>query len=277
MNKTESYNYDYPIKIFSKTRPNFFRPFLTSPENPYFLGITKQRLKVIKGRIKIVKNNIPWIKKLVNKITKDRKIVSIFIYGSFIFSPNDYKSSDIDIGIVVAGSFFRYEKITNIPAALKKYNIKTIDIFIYGRDNLEKGVKINDVIKGGIIHRDVIKHESSIAYWRNVVIYGQSFNKFPNLLYNTYIFLKVNLNNIQERLKRYGHYNKESDEYCLSKVSNRLYEMNIFLNIFAIEPHYSQLEINSWPVLGRQRKMTFNQLDLIYKNTINKLKELKYE
>ncbi|MCU0680412.1 MAG: hypothetical protein MUF50_03880 [Planctomycetes bacterium] len=268
------YKYNYPIKIIGKKRPSF-RSFLISKKNPYITNISQKRLKQIKSRIEIIKKDIEWIIKIINRLAPNHKIVSIFSYGSFIFSPNGYKPNDIDIGVVVDGSFFKYKKILEIPKNFSKYKIKTIDIFIYGRDNLENGTKINDIIRGGIIHKEVIKHETSIAYWRNVVIFGNSFIKSPNLLYNTYVFIKVNLNNIKQRLARYGKYPTENDKICLSKVANRLYELNIFLKMFNKKSHYSKSEIDSWPILGKKNKISFCKLFSIYKNTLNKFQEIK--
>lgn len=261
------YKYSYPINNFLAKRSVLNGSFFINKKNPFLNKNTGLKRGDIKERIDIVLPHLRWIKKYIKKLLPRRKIICIFIYGSFVFSPKDYKPNDIDIGVIVEGSFFGYKKIKNIPKKLKAI-VGGIDLFIYGIDNMEKGVMINDTIKGGLLHKNVIKNEIAIASIRNVVVYGKIFENNRYFLYNIYIFLINNIFNVEKRLLRYGCNNKkESDCQCLCKIANRLYELNVFFTIFGKSPIYSFKKINSWPKLALEGKLNISELKMIYKKT----------
>jgi len=270
---TPDYCFNYPIKLISNHKIKSFKSLNLLKQKPYFLNANQLRIDKIVQKINSAKIYLPWLLELIGQLAPNHKIITIFVYGSYIFGPNNYKPNDIDFGIIVSGGYFRYILSRKLPPFLNK-KIKTADIFIYGLDNLEKGIPINDVVYGGVIHRQVIKHETAIAYWRNIVIYGYDFVKSNNLLYNTYTFIMVNLENVRERLARYGKCDSEDDKKCLMRVANRLYELNIFLNIFNSKSAYNLEQINSWPISARKGYISFSQLLDIYNSTLKTYQQI---
>jgi hypothetical protein len=169
-------------------------------------------------------------------------VISIFAYGSYLYGDIDYIPDDIDIGVIVKGNAFKYliDKITIPPYLRKKLIIpvKKISLFIYGADNMSEGIPIDDTIIAGITHRETTLRELSVAYWRDVVIWGKEFNYLENNKRNILVTLARMINGCYARLLNYGN-KREDDITRFKRIATRLVEVNVFLKFF-----YPELKIN---------------------------------
>lgn len=250
------YRYDFPLRAFSlrpipsRKTAQFFSKFLI--RNPYYQQFTPADRRRFRERVRALSACLPYFRTIVRRLAPGHRIVSLYAYGSFLYGHADYHPNDIDIGVVTSGSCFKYDlrRIqfpTHIASALP-VPIRQINIFIYGFDNLVNGTPIHDTVRGHTLHRDTVKRELSVGYWRNVVIQGKDFMRIKADLLNTWITMHNNLERVRIRLNTWGKSGLESSEELLQKVASRLYEANVFAAIFHRTTTKHIDTWSSWPV-----------------------------
>ncbi|MBU3954946.1 nucleotidyltransferase domain-containing protein, partial [bacterium] len=142
--------------------------------------------------------------KLIKKELPNNKPVTFYCYGSYLYGKNKSDIDDIDVGIMVKGSAFKYiiDKIT-IPSELRKrlpVPVKKLSLFIYGEDNMTKGIPIKDTIRAGLTHKETVKRELSVAYWRNCVVWGKDFVRIKGNEFNALIVVGRMISGCRKRL-----------------------------------------------------------------------------
>ncbi len=249
----KGYQYEYPLFIFSNENIclDSEKDIIDNLKNrnPYYRVFDSNQNKLIIGRILKLKENInSVIESVMSKCPNFNieDIISIYVYGSYVYGYRDYAPDDIDLGIVIKGSEFSYSLDNVLVSEELRSNLnieaKYINYFVYGEDNMSLNFPVNDTVYAGVVHEDATKHEISVAYYRNIVLYGKDFCYLEDNFNNTYYALHQTLLKCKSRIDRYGSHNNESDEKCLKKITTRLYELNIFLSVF--EPCYNTIDEN---------------------------------
>ena len=133
---------------------------------------------------------------------------NILIYGSYIYGDFDYKPEDIDVGMIVKGSFFRYiiDQI-KLPIFIRRQLIlpvEKISIFIYGEENMARGIPIDDTVIAGVIHKKATLHELSVGYLRDIIIKGRDWNLIKNNERNILVTIGNEIQNCYIRLLNKG-------------------------------------------------------------------------
>lgn len=276
------YLYHYPLRVFSgkqvfQITAQYFS--LIKKRNPYYRNYLRDELATVQKRIISLHKALPCLIEIIKKKSSNRKILSIYCYGSFLYSNPNYIPDDIDIGVIVEGSYFSYflDGISIPQTALKKTNIgvKKMQLFCYGFDNLCYGEPVEDTVKSSTIHTETVKRELSVAYWRNIVIYGMDFCKINNDKQNLYKTMNDNLKRVSFRIKNYGHTN-ESKQRCLEKIANRLYEATVFAKLIFPNQQVDTRELSGIPVLAQRGEWSkeealnwYNKTILLYNSLSN--------
>jgi predicted nucleotidyltransferase len=281
----KGYQYEYPLFVFSDENIciDSERDIINNLENrnPYYQVFDDNQNKLMIGRIFKLKENINFIIESIvneNENFNIEDVVSIYVYGSYVYGYKSYIPDDIDLGIIVKGSEFLYS-IDNILVSEKLRNnlgtkAKYINYFVYGEDNMNLNFPVDDTVYAGVIHKDATKHEISVAYYRNIVLYGKDFRYLKGNLTNTYYALHQTLLKCNLRIDRYGDNNNESDKKCLKKIATRLYELNIFLSVF--EPCYNIIDndILTLPMRALNGESSIEEMKEIFNNTKRKYNNL---
>lgn len=113
----------------------------------------------------------------------------ISIAGSYVYSD---KPGDIDLDVVVNGSFFDYSYFNDgIEILDMTGNINKVSLTVMGADNIS-GVKqtASEIENNGFIHQDTIIREILVAPMRNVTVYGMPF-KYPTSLDSRNIMARI--------------------------------------------------------------------------------------
>lgn len=99
----------------------------------------------------------------------------ISIAGSFIYSD---KPGDIDLDVVLTGSFFDYSYFNEGVDLLDiTESISKVSLTIMGEENISGDRYISSTIDNdGFTHQDTIIREMLVAPMRNVTVYGKPFN-----------------------------------------------------------------------------------------------------
>jgi len=157
---------------------------------------------------------------------------NILIYGSYIYGDFDYKPEDIDVGMIVKGSFFRYiiDQI-KLPIFIRRQLIlpvEKISIFIYGEENMARGIPIDDTVIAGVIHKQATLHELSVGYLRDIIIKGRDWNLIKNNERNILVTIGNEIQNCYIRLLNKGK-KREKLSIRLKKIACRMIEINLLL------------------------------------------------
>lgn len=125
------------------------------------------------SRVTHINKNLPIILEFIEKKYGHLglKCTHISIGGSFIYSE---KPGDIDLDVVVEGSFFDYSYFNEGVAVLDiTDSISKVSLTVMGSENISGKSHINSNIENdGFIHQDTILREIIVAPMRNVTIYG---------------------------------------------------------------------------------------------------------
>lgn len=278
--KDDHYEFNFPLEIFNdhNIKVDDFEKInnILNGRNVYFSFLDNHNKKVIFiNRLRSLILMRDFILNCAKKEMPNLDIVSLYVYGSYLYGDGDYYPDDIDIGVVVGGNAFKYviDKI-EIPVLVKNsasvYTNK-LSLFFYGRDNMELGAPNNDTVVAGLVHKETTKRELSIAYWRNVVIWGKDFKYIPNNEKNALITLARMINGCRERLlKLSGDLKlKEDKETIMKKVINRLVEVNLFFNFFNPEIYINKKQLLSLPVRAAHNNLSFKEIKKLYKSTVD--------
>lgn len=273
------YYYTFPLSIFSKknikiTEKREDIKKRLQDRNIYYNIFDKETRNTLIERVFYLKKLINFIVDFIKKEEPSRKILSIYSYGSYFYRNNNFIPEDIDIGVVLEGNIFKYilDKVF-IPYSIhKKINLPTkkIRFFFYGKDNMSFGSPINDTVIAGVVHKETIKRELAISYWRNIVIWGKDFKYLENNKKNISVVIARMMNGCYERFRLYGKNNKEDKKTTLRKISVRLIEVNVFMKFF--DPELSV----KWNVLSRMYQqinnggVSFEKIKRFYKVTLSR-------
>ncbi len=165
---------------------------------------------------------------------KKYNVLNASIGGSFFYKM-DQIINDLDLNIIVDGSYFEYVKLNTadmflVPTELPIYT----SLMIFGIENLTFGIKTNDTIEiGEYRHTELTFREGCVMPWRNATFYGRNFLYPANF----------NKQNLFVRIKRQVYYselvlNNKISRYSvkdvqINKAYNRLAEACFLLaNIF---------------------------------------------
>lgn len=230
------YNFNFPLKVFSSRfiknlkEPGEITPLLEK-RNVFYYVFDQEKKDLLINRIISLNTAVEFLIKIIEKQI-DNKIISLFAYGSYLYGFPGYRPDDIDIGVIVENTAFKYiiNKIL-IPQNLSNKLIghpRKLNLFIYGEDNISKGVPIEDTVVAGIIHKETTRRELSVAYYRDVVLWGKDFCCFPENKKNILVHLGIMINGCYERI--YGlSIKKENEKTRFRKIGSRLGEVNAFL------------------------------------------------
>lgn len=142
-------------------------------------------------RVTHVNENLPiildYIKKKYGHLGLE--CVHISIAGSFIYSD---KPGDIDLDVVVTGSFFDYSFFNEGIELLDVTNsISKVSLTVMGEDNISGTRQISSTIDNeGFIHQDTIVREMLVAPMRNVTVYGKPFN-YPAVIDSRNVIARI--------------------------------------------------------------------------------------
>lgn len=119
----------------------------------------------------------------------DTKCLHISIAGSYIHSD---KPGDIDLDVVLEGSFFDYSyfnegiEILDLTGSVSK-----VSLTVMGADNISgKRHTSSEIENDGFVHQDTIIREILIAPMRNVTVYGNPF-EYPDSLDGRNIIARI--------------------------------------------------------------------------------------
>jgi hypothetical protein len=198
-------------------------------------------------------------------------IISIFVYGSYLYGDVDYKPDDIDAGIIIKGSYFKYiiDQIEVVPPLSNELivPVQKINVFIYGEDNMAKGVPIEDTVVAGVTHTQATLHELIVAYWRDIVLEGKDFAPIEKNERNIIVTLGREIEYCYARLFKKGN-TKEVPNIIFKKISCRMIEVNLFLHFL-----FPQLQLN-WEYLFRlpsralQSKVSYKEIKTLCDKTL---------
>lgn len=142
-------------------------------------------------RVMHVNKNLPIILSFISERYGhlDLDCLHISIAGSFIYSESP---GDIDLDVVVKGSFFDYSYFNDGVTILDLTNsISKISLTVMGSDNLSGKHDIrSDIENDGFLHQDTILREMLVAPMRNVTVYGHPFN-YPEVLDSKNIIARI--------------------------------------------------------------------------------------
>jgi len=249
--KDEGYQFKFPLRVFSIKKVNLFKNVekikeILEGRNIFYSVFDGKRRKLLIKRIISLNYLLEFLLNRIKHEIPRANIVSVYAHGSYLYGDFNYPPDDIDIGAVVKGCAFKY--IINgikIPDFLRQKLIASvgkISLFIYGEENMSKGIPIDDTVIGGVIHKETTLRELSKAYWRSVVIWGRDFRYIKNNERNILTNIARDLNGCYIRLFNYGN-GKEDDRTRFRKIANRLIEINLFLKLL-----YPTLK-NNWEYL----------------------------
>lgn len=104
-----------------------------------------------------------------------KQCLHISIAGSYIYSE---APGDIDLNVVVDGSFFDYVTFNDGVELLDMTGtVRKVSLTLMGADNISGKRKIVDNIENnGFLHQDTILREMIVAPMRNVTVYGTPFD-----------------------------------------------------------------------------------------------------
>ena len=119
----------------------------------------------------------------------DQRCMHISLAGSYLYSE---KPGDIDLDVVLTGSFFDYSYFNEGIELLDiTDNISKVSLTVMGEDNILGKKHIPSTIENeGFIHQDTIVREILVAPMRNVTVYGRPFAT-PESLDNRNIIARI--------------------------------------------------------------------------------------
>ncbi|MBM3208958.1 hypothetical protein FJZ40_01555 [Candidatus Shapirobacteria bacterium] len=199
--------------------------------------------------------------------------LSVSVYGSYPYILHDYLPNDIDICVAFRGKGFQYNlDQISIPSPERRQlrlPAKKVSFFFYGEKNLTEGLPADDTITVGVTHRNAIKDQLSVAYWRNIVIWGKDFNSINGNEKNALISMAQLLNGCRQRLSNYiNKRGSESKEILFAKIVSRLIDINAFLNFFLPNRENKLEELFILPgQIQRKRTIPFEKIVELYRET----------
>ncbi|MCX6727225.1 MAG: hypothetical protein NTX11_00205 [Candidatus Saccharibacteria bacterium] len=170
----------YPLIEFSddyiekQTDPKKLEKLLSS--NFWYQKANSLQRKEMTERVALVNSNVMIILDFIKQKYGhfDQECVHISIAGSYLYSKNP---GDLDLDVVLEGSFFDYSYFSNGIELLDKTNsINKVSLTVMGLDNISGARKIPSEIENeGFLHQDTIIRETLVAPMRNVTVYGRPF------------------------------------------------------------------------------------------------------
>lgn len=159
--------------------------------NFWYQKANSVRRQVMIERIMAVNSNIDIILDFIEQKYGhfDKECLHISIAGSYLYSDNP---GDIDLDVVLDGSFFDYSYFSNGIELLDITNgISKVSLTVMGSDNISGLKKIpSDIENEGFLHQDTIVRETLVAPMRNVTVYGKPFLT-PNSLDSKNIITRI--------------------------------------------------------------------------------------
>jgi len=199
--------------------------------------------------------------------------LSVSVYGSYPYILHDYLPDDIDICVVFRGKGFQYILDQLLIPALERHRlrlpVKKVSFFFYGEENLTKGIPANDTVLAAVVNRDAIKNELALAYWRNIVIWGQDFSPLRDNKKNALVKMAKFLNDCRQRSLNYINKDgTESKKVLFAKIVSRLIEVNAFCNFFLPNQENKLEELFILPgQIQRKRTIPFEKIVELYRET----------
>lgn len=280
--KDDGYRFKFPLQVFAK-KVDFFGNVekikkILEGRNIFYSVFNEKRRKLLIVRINSLNYLVEFLLDRIKREMPRANIISIYAHGSYLYGDFNYPPDDIDIGSVVEGCAFKY--IINgikIPDFLRRKLIAPvgkISLFIYGAENMSKGIPIDDTVIGGVIHKETTLRELSKAYWRSVVIWGRDFQYIENNERNILVNIARDLTGCYTRLFNYNN-GKEDNQTRFRKIANRLVEINLFLKL--LDPTLR----NNWeylfklPLRAVNGDITYAEIKRLCDSTLSLYKEIK--
>ncbi|MBP7767231.1 hypothetical protein KA068_01790 [Candidatus Saccharibacteria bacterium] len=169
-----------PVKIKVYENQKILEKYLI--ENFWYQKANSEKRKIILQRVAKVNMHIDVILNFFQQTYGhlDKECLHISIAGSYIYSD---KPGDIDLNVVIDGSFFDYITFNDGVELLDiTGSVRKISLTLMGSDNVSGHKKIVDNIENkGFLHQDTILREMIIAPMRNVTVYGMPFDISKNV------------------------------------------------------------------------------------------------
>ena len=204
--------------------------------NLWYANAFPRQKTIMENRVKILSKKTDFLSHIM---LKKHNVLHASIGGSFFYKM-DQIINDLDINIIVDGSYFEYVKLNTadmfpIPTGLPIYT----SLMIFGLENLTVGSKTNDTIEiGEYRHTDLTFREGCVMPWRNATFYGKNFS-FPFICNRQNIFVRIKRQVyyselvINNKIARYSvkdvqinkAYNRLAEAYFL--LTNTFLELNL--------------------------------------------------
>lgn len=259
------YHFHYPISVFTKDSVKLLGDKkaiekILSNRNPYYIIFSKDRRDLLIERINSLEVIKEFIDMKIREVMPNVDVISVYVYGGYIYANKNYIPEDIDMGVVVEGNLFKYFPKILIPPLLSRklgVPVQYLSINFLGKENFEKGILVNKRVS----YRDTeIKREASIGYRRNVVIEGKDFIYRKNNLYNAYTSKVEMLIRCYLRINKWGRYGKESDEKRFNKLASRLYSLSVFLKFFNPNTSIDWEKASMLSVSVQNKKLNYKEI-----------------
>lgn len=181
------YHASYPIVEFLsditiklKDDPHHIEKYLT--QNFWYQRANTHKRKQMLERVMLLNHNLKivlsFFERTYGHLGYECKHISIA--GSYIYSD---APGDIDLNVVVNGSFFDYVTFNEGVESLDMTGtVRKVSLTIMGADNISGKKKTADTIENkGFMHQDTILREMIVAPMRNVTVYGMPFDNAKNV------------------------------------------------------------------------------------------------
>ena len=284
--KDEGYYFDFPLSITGEI-VNFeggvekIKKYLEW-RNIFYFSFNRRRKRLLIDRISSLSPLPEFVLDYMACEMPTKKIINIFVNGSYLYGDIGYVPGDIDVGTIVEGCAFDHivDKI-KIPSQLHKklaVPVENICLSIYGEENMSNGIPIEDTFYDAtlpsVIHKETTLRELSVAYWRDVVIWGKDFNYLENNERNILVTLGRMIADCYTRLL-YRDNRKKDKKTRFRKIVTRAIETNLFLKYL-----YPNLQIDLDYLFKLPSKVLYenvpdDEMEKLCNSTLTAFKEVK--
>jgi len=158
-----------------------------------------------------------------------KKVKHISIGGSFLY---EKKANDIDLNVLVPGSYFEYFECFDANKIKKKYfnKVEKISFMVFGEDNVFMGAPVDDQIsRNNYDHDDLVMREGLVFSMRNATIFGRSIVNAPIDVENLKVRIARQLDHAQKILLGKSYSTGTDLTKRVSKARTRLKEALVYV------------------------------------------------
>ena len=234
------YVYTFPQEVFSEEEIYDLKDrgknrARLENRNWYYERFSKKRQELLLDRIESLEPLIEYLRNYFREKYPGRKIVNISTYGSYLYGEEGYIPDDIDLSVVLEGVIFKYfdmkEPEFNIKELAQNLGIpiNKLGINVYGEDVMTKGKYVDDTVIATVTHEKCTFQLLSIAYYRDVVIYGKDYRLMPDNKNNLMITAGILASQVFDRCYPKTLYKTETESTRLKRIISRIVDINLML------------------------------------------------